>query len=783
MTPVRIQLQSLRGNEMVNALRYKRFSIQKKLFIFQFILLVLVVLLVSTASVYLIVRHLKIVQQEHLELVSHDIIYHLQSELKSRATELETVASSRAMHAYAESFQEGILKKVMVDHARSFPLLSFVNEDGLEEVKVLSGEISQEYQNRYNHELFKKACSVPGKVFLRLVAYSSELEGPGVEMAIMRQEYFGDRFLGILFAVIPLERMIDGICHECDQNSYYLMIDGQGKMLATSRVEFLRECVVGPDMKSAARDLFADAMALQVGFARALIFGQDSFVSYGPVAGLDCAVLVGLPYREFMQVPWQLIQTVSLIFIMILVVGTLASYKVSKSITEPIEQLVEAVGLVAQGDFTRKVSIRTHDELEELAEKFNLMIDDLDSLLRREKRLIEEKAEATTLLLKAKKMEAIGMMAGGVAHDLNNILAGITGYPDLLLMKLPPESDLRKPITRIRESGFRAAAVVADLLTVARGAATVKEPISLNTIIEGYLDSAEFQKLYSLYPEVRVHAELATDLRPVKCSRVHLQKVIMNLVGNAVEAIEGAGSVVISTANMPLNSAGESKPDEMVVMKIADNGPGIAKVDLDHVFEPFYSRKVMGRSGTGLGLTIVWNTVKDHAGDIGVESSAKGTTFTIILPRTNESVVVRHPDVGLEDLRGQGTVLIVDDEPQQLEVAAQMLNTLGYTVELAASGEEAVAYLGSNRVDLLLLDMIMKPGMSGREAYEEIVKIHPGQKAIIASGFSVSEDVDRVLELGAGGFLRKPFGLRQLGVAVRKELHGLRLVSKREASA
>ena len=762
---------------MVNTLRYKRFSIQKKLFIFQFALLLLVVLLVSTASVYLIVRHLKTVQQQHLELVSHDIIYHLQSELKSRATELETVAASRALYTYAESFREGILEGVMVNHAKSFPLLSYVNEHGLEEVKVISGAISQEYQNRYNHKLFKKARSEPGKVFMRSVAYNSELEGPGIEMAIMQQEYFGDRFIGVLFAVIPLEMMIDGICHECDQSSYYLMIDNLGKMLATSRVEFLRESVVGPGMQPAEKDLFADAMALQVGFARAVIFGQDSFVSYGPVPGLGCAVLVGLPYHEFMQVPWQLIQTVSLIFILILVVGTVASYMVSKSITEPIKKLVEAVGLVAQGDFTRKVSIRTHDEIEELAEKFNLMTEDLELLLEREKRLIEEKAAATTSLLKAKKMEAIGLMAGGVAHDLNNILAGITGYPDLLLMKLPLDSDLCKPIKRIQESGFRAAAVVADLLTVARGAATVKEPVSLNTIIESYLDSAEFQKLYSLYPGIRVHAELATDLGPVKCSRVHIQKVIMNLVGNAFEAIAGSGAIIISTANQLQDGESMSGHDEKVIMKIVDNGPGIAGVDLEHIFEPFYSRKVMGRSGTGLGLTIVWNTIKDHAGEIEVESSKEGTSFTITLPRSEELVVVHRPKPGLRDLQGTGTVLVVDDEPQQLEVTSQMLETLGYSVAVAASGEEAITYLKCNQVDLLLLDMIMKPGMSGRETYEEIVKLFPGQKAIIASGFSASEDVEKVLALGAGGFLRKPFSLHHLGTAVRKELCELRLVS------
>ncbi|MBN2808320.1 MAG: response regulator [Deltaproteobacteria bacterium] len=760
---------------MVKRLRSQKFSIQKKLFLFQLALLLLVVVLVGTASVYLIVCHQKIVQQKHLALVSRDIVYHMRSELKSLATELQGIANSRPVQAYAESSRESILQRFMASHQNSFPLISYVDEYGVEEIRILRGKISDDYQSRYSHELIRRAWAVPGKVFIGSVAYSPDLEGPGVEMAIMPLEAHGDRFMGTIFAVIPLDLMADGICHECDENSFYIMIGTQGQMLGTSRIEFLQEHVIASDFKSADNDILKKSMALESGFARADIFGLNSFVFYEPLAELECSLLVGLPYREFMKVPWQLIKTVSLIFMLILVMGSLASYLVSKSITEPIKKLVEAVGLVAQGDFTRKVSIKSHDEIEELAEKFNLMTDDLDAFLRREKRFIEEKAEAATSLLKAKKMEAIGIMAGGVAHDLNNILAGITGYPELLLMKLPPESPLRKPLKSIQESGFRAAAVVADLLTVARGAATVKEPVSLNMIIENYLESAEFQKLYSLYPEVLVHAELEADLWPVKCSRIHIQKVIMNLVGNAVEAIDGSGSVIISTANQP--PAADSPGAGRVMLKITDNGPGIAEADLEHIFEPFYSRKVMGRSGTGLGLTIVWNTVKDHAGEVSVESSSQGTIFTITLPKSEEKVVVRRPEMGLADLRGQGTVLVVDDEPQQLEIASQMLERLGYSVAVASSGEEALAYLQNYQVDLLLLDMIMKSGISGRQAYEEIVKLYPGQRAIVVSGFSVSEDVDRVISLGAGGFLRKPFTLQHLGAAVRKELHELRLVS------
>jgi PAS domain S-box-containing protein len=375
----------------------------------------------------------------------------------------------------------------------------------------------------------------------------------------------------------------------------------------------------------------------------------------------------------------------------------------------------------------------------------------------------------------SQKMEAIGLMAGGVAHDLNNILSGIVSYPELLLMDLPEESPLRKPIKTIQESGMRAADVVADLLTVARGVAIAKEVFNLNPLIEGYLNSAEHQQLAATHPSVTFKTEIDPDLLNISCSPTHIKKTLMNLVANASEAIEGSGAVTISTTNQyldePLKGYGDVRIGEYAVLTVSDDGSGITPEDLERIFEPFYTKKVMGRSGTGLGLAVVWNTVQDHKGYINVKSGDKGTVFELYFSVIRQVVAAEKEATPLEDYLGHGEIiLVVDDEERQREIACRMLTKLGYTAEAVSSGEEAIEYLKEKLVDLIVLDMVMPKGINGRETYEEIIKIHPGQKAIIASGFSETQEVKTAQKLGAGNYIKKPYILEKIGLAIREEL-------------
>ncbi len=388
-----------------------------------------------------------------------------------------------------------------------------------------------------------------------------------------------------------------------------------------------------------------------------------------------------------------------------------------------------------------------------------------------------ERKNLGTLLNRAKKMEAIGLMAGGVAHDLNNILAGIISYPELMLLELPQESTMKKPLEAIQESGKRAADVVADLLTVARGVASRKESYDINLLVEECLLSPECLALKSSHPEIVCEQHLDTEFSTIICSPTHIKKSIINLLINAVEAMGSRGTVQISTSNWQVNESEklrrDMKPGKYILLTIQDNGPGIANKDLEHIFEPFYTRKAMGHSGTGLGLAIVWNTIQDHNGKIFVESSKQGTSFQLYFPISMEKGAAHtrrdeNPAAG-----GNGEqLLIIDDEPQLRDIATQILTMLGYRVNTVSSGEQALDFLQENRVDLIVLDMYMEPGMNGLQTYEKILQLYPGQKAIIASGFSESTEVTAALQAGAYGFIKKPYSMDLLGRLVQEALGG-----------
>ncbi len=297
-------------------------------------------------------------------------------------------------------------------------------------------------------------------------------------------------------------------------------------------------------------------------------------------------------------------------------------------------------------------------------------------------------------------------------------------------------------------------------------------------MVDDYLASHECQLLRLRHPELRVNVQLAS-LRPnISCSAVHVRKCLMNLFTNAVEAVAGEGVITISTGNQPVSlhpsdKNADNPPTEWVELVVQDTGPGIAVKDIDHIFEPFYTRKVMGTSGTGLGLTVVWSTMQDHQGNVLVASDKNGTTFTLLFPATGKTINSFGGDFDPENFQGSGeSILVVDDEAQLRDVACTILSLQGYITHQASSGEEAVAFIKKQCVDLVVLDMLMEPNWNGRRTYEEILRIRSQQKAIIISGYSDNEDVQACLNLGVGRFVKKPYSLEQLCLAVREELRG-----------
>jgi signal transduction histidine kinase/ActR/RegA family two-component response regulator len=506
-------------------------------------------------------------------------------------------------------------------------------------------------------------------------------------------------------------------------------------------------------------------------------------------------------HRLHHRLTMAIIMVVGIVVVLIIATQLITS-RLHMAISRPLIDLVHTMKEVStEKNYALRANKYRSDELGTLIDGFNGMLtqiqsrdlqlkehgnqlEDLVGQRTRElmganeklKQEMEERKAAQEQLARAQRMEAIGTLASGVAHDLNNILSGIVSYPDLLLMRLPDTSEMRKPLETIQKSGQKAAAIVQDLLTLARRGVITTEVVDLRHIVEEYLESPECAKMRSYHPEVRFKTQFAPDLMDIAGSTVHLSKTIMNIASNAAEAITDSGTITITLRNQyidtPIQGYDQVQQGDYVLLKISDTGHGIAPRDLERIFEPFYTKKKMGRSGTGLGMAVVWGTIKDHNGYIDVESrQGAGTTFDLYFPVTRQRPK-NHAPMNLSDYAGSGqTVLVVDDVKEQREIAKEILNELGYQSHALPSGEAALAYLQNNSVDILLLDMIMNPGMDGLQTYQRIVEIHPAQRAIIASGYSESQRVKQAQQLGAGLYLRKPYTITNLAMAIYNELH------------
>lgn len=388
----------------------------------------------------------------------------------------------------------------------------------------------------------------------------------------------------------------------------------------------------------------------------------------------------------------------------------------------------------------------------------------------------EEKKKLEVALGRARKMEALGTLAGGIAHDLNNVLGGIVSLPDLLMRKISDDDPMKRQLEIIKRSGEKAARIVQDMLTLTRRGVTNASVLCLNDIISLHFETPEHDKLQFYHPDVRFEMQLNDHLPNIVGSPVHLSKTVMNLLSNAAEAMPQGGTVTIKTENRyidkPIRGYDEIREGDYAVLVVSDTGIGIPPDDIDRIFEPFYTKKVMGRSGTGLGMTVVWGTVQDHNGYIDVQSEeGMGTTFTLYFPSTKKKAKKEKNQIPIEQYMGnEQTILIVDDVYEQLELASSMLSRLGYKIVMASSGEKALEYLQGHSADLVVLDMIMDPGIDGLETYRRILKIHPAQKAIIASGYVEKISIQEAQKLGIRTFIKKPYMLEDIGIAIRDEL-------------
>lgn len=393
-----------------------------------------------------------------------------------------------------------------------------------------------------------------------------------------------------------------------------------------------------------------------------------------------------------------------------------------------------------------------------------------------ERDLESHRKDLQSQLEKAKRMESLGILAGGVAHDLNNMLGPIVGYSELVLMQTPEDSKLWRKISMINKAAQDAADVIQDLLTLARRGRYQMSPTNLTDVVTAYLESPGHVTLVSRRNDVTIELNLCQKLPPISGSAPHLSKVIMNLIVNAFDAMPSGGQLLIETCVDRIDElhGGHDKiePGEYVILRTRDTGSGINPEDLSKIFEPYFSRKQMGSSGSGLGLSVVYGVVKDHQGYYDVFSTVDaGTEFVLYFPVSE--VPIEEPSQHDPVVRGNETILVVDDNNQQREMASEILSSLGYSAVSVANGHEAIELLKTRNVDLVLLDMVMDDDFDGLDTYLEIMKLATPPKVISYSAHAMTKRILKMQELGAGEFLRKPYTIESLGIAIRGELDGV----------
>ena len=374
---------------------------------------------------------------------------------------------------------------------------------------------------------------------------------------------------------------------------------------------------------------------------------------------------------------------------------------------------------------------------------------------------ITDKTRFETRLQQAQKMESIGTLAGGIAHNFNNLLMGIQGNASMALLDIDSSNPRHKNLTNIEKLVENGAKLTAQLIGYAREGSYEVKPTSLNQLVKETSDTFGMTK-----KEITVHQELSEKLYGIKADQGQIEQVLLNLYVNAADAMPEGGDLFLKTINVTdkdiTGKPYKVQPGNYVLLTVRDTGIGMDKKTTERVFEPFFTTKGLA-SGTGLGTASAYGTIKGHGGYIDVDSEkGKGTTFSIYLPAT-EKVIEEKEVLSDELVKGKGTVLLVDDEEMVLEAGKELLDHLGYEVLLAENGREALELYKKNldKIDLVLLDMVM-PVMGGGEAFDRMKEINTNVKVLLSSGYSLEGEAKEILKRGCNAFIQKPFKMEQL---------------------
>jgi PAS domain S-box-containing protein len=385
---------------------------------------------------------------------------------------------------------------------------------------------------------------------------------------------------------------------------------------------------------------------------------------------------------------------------------------------------------------------------------------------------ISEAKALRSQLLQSQKMEAIGTLAGGIAHDFNNLLTVVLGFSDLLLMGKDERDPAYADLQKIHQAARSGADLVKSILAFSKKSGISPRPLNLNNEIE----HVKMLLTRTIPKMIDIAVVLPDDLARVNADPTQVEQILMNLALNAKDSMPDGGKLTIETANVTLDEEYTRRhlgaaPGDYVRLSVSDTGHGMDEETLHHIFEPFYTTKETGR-GTGLGLAMVYGIVQQHNGHIKCHSKVgAGTTFKIYLPVVPVEAESVSPANRLTLARGTETILLVDDEEHVRELGKRILDRSGYTVLTAVNGRDALEVYKAeeNQISLVILDLLM-PEMGGRQCFQELMKINSQARVLVASGYTSGGTLKDVTELGATGFVSKPYGMTQLLQTVRDAL-------------
>jgi len=499
-----------------------------------------------------------------------------------------------------------------------------------------------------------------------------------------------------------------------------------------------------------------------------LIFGNERFLGIaGRLGATDESGLPGYVILSSWEKPLQVLrstqQMILLIGLAAVLVGIAVVGFLVHKITEPLRELQDSAAAVGRGDFSRRVDIRTRDEFGRLGQAFNEMTQDIERSHSELQKTVDTLKTTQAQLVQSEKLSAVGEFVAGVAHELNNPLAAVIGFSELL-----KDADVAKEhrghLDLIFKSAMRCRKIVQSLLSFARRHQPERKPVSVNKLIEEVLEIVAYQLRTS---NVKVVTNFAPNLPLVLADGHQLQQVILNLINNARQAIEAhqpSGQITITT----------SMRDSVIRIAVQDNGPGIAQENLSRIFDPFFTTKEVGK-GTGLGLSLCYGLIHEHGGNITVTSRpGDGATFTIELPATAGTAPADIPaPAGNENSKsneGQGKrILLVDDEDILLVMIRNGLERHGYEVITANNGEAALKEIHGNKIDAICTDIKM-PGLNGRQLYDLIRNSHPlsAKRVIFMTGDVINKPLQLFLEQEQLTCLHKPFAVADLRQAIKE---------------